>query len=425
MNRLLIKTVFLLLATVCAKLALAQDYPCIVTLESSDERTATFTTLGIADKKGDVELNALQSLFYTLFTIGVDGVNDGVPLIQNSDNRTYVPDFLNNKLGAFSANRTVVAEPKKNLQKRFEATYRVVVPMQNLYKNLIQNKLYTPEPDPAELVDVEAMDNMVLPTIIVVPFKKDGESYDEVLQSDFDRRIAVAKVQDGFEKRNITTVDLSGKVAAMKRRSEYELTNADSNDKQLLLSSGADVYVTVDINKDMQPSGSRVALIMKAYETSSGSILASRDGFTNRYRTNAVDMLCSYAVEDNLTPFLDDITKNFNKQVTSMKRVVLQISIGGNSMMTMSDPVGPNNYRLSDIIRQWVRVNSEKGKYHLQGIVDEGMIFDYVMIPPKDQDGFMMDAAQFAFIFQSFLIESQNIPCSSRVDGNTIYITID
>ena len=43
--------------------------------------------------------------------------------------------------------------------------------------------------------------------------------------------------------------------------------NADSNDKQLLMNSGADVYVMVDLQKDISAaSGSRVSLIMTARE---------------------------------------------------------------------------------------------------------------------------------------------------------------
>ncbi len=415
--------ILVMLFTLCAKFCLAQGYPGIVTLESSDEKQATFITLGVADKKGDVELNALQSLFHTLFYTGVDGVNDGEPLVTNNK-VDYLSNFIDVKSVMYGANHTVINEPEKNSQKRFQATYRVKVPIQNLYKELTQNGVYESPASSVELADVESIDNQVLPTIMVVPYKTDSESYEAILQSDYDRRIAVSKVQAGFESRNITTVDLSAKIVAMKRRAEYESSTADSNDKQLLMSSGADIYVTVDMLKDIQSSGSRVSLIMKAYESSTGSILASKDGFTNRYNTSAVDQLCSYAVADNLQPFLDDITNNFNKQINGSKRVVLQISIEGSSMMTMDDQVGSNNYRLSDLLRQWVRKNSDQGKYHLQGIMPESMIFDYVMIPAVDQDGLMMDAAQYAFLLHSYLSEDQGVSCSSKIDGNSIYITI-
>ena len=50
-------------------------------------------------------------------------------------------------------------------------------------------------------------------------------------------------------------MDLQGKIDAVARRAAYEQNAgaAESSDKQLLMTSGADVYVTVDINKDIKP----------------------------------------------------------------------------------------------------------------------------------------------------------------------------
>ena len=66
----------------------AQTYPQIVTFENSDEVSATFTSVGVAEKAKDAAENAAQSLFYTLFYTGVDGINGGRPLITK-DNKEY------------------------------------------------------------------------------------------------------------------------------------------------------------------------------------------------------------------------------------------------------------------------------------------------------------------------------------------------
>ena len=162
---------------------------------------------------------------------------------------------------------------------------------------------------------------------------------------------------------------------------------------------------------------------MKAYETASGSILAAKDAVTRRYPKASTDELCSYAVKDNVPAFLDDICKNFSKQVSNGKRVTLQFSIDGASARTMNDRVGKDNLPLSNLIHQWVRKNSHNGKYHLQGMVDMTVLFDYVLIPPRDEDGYIMDAAQYGFKIEAWMNEL-GVPCTSRFDGTTIYITI-
>ena len=125
------------------------------------------------------------------------------------------------------------------------------------------------------------------PTIIVVPYKKKGESFESKLENDSDYRIAVGAVQ-GWNYCDIKTIDLQGRIDAMNRRSQYEdnAGAAESNDKQLLMSSGADVYVTVDLMKVTRHKVLGVALVMKAYETASGTIWASEDELDQSFPDN-------------------------------------------------------------------------------------------------------------------------------------------
>lgn len=410
----------LVLFFVCHAL-LADEYLQIVSLLSSEGSQATFSSAGRAMDKKEVEANAAKSVFYTLFYQGVEGINDGKPLV-NQDNKLYTNSFFNstNRYSFYVVSIEEVQKPKK-VAGSYRANYNITVYIKRLMNDLISNKVHVKA---LTVNDIDETEGLTKPTIMVVPFLKEGESYATVLENDYDRRIAVSRVQNGFESRDITTVDFLAKLQAEKRQQNYESNVAESNDRNLLLSSSADVYVTVDLQKDTSPQGSRVSLIMKAYERVSGDVLASKDGWTNRFRTTATDALCGYAVEDLLPGFLDDICKNFTQRIGQGSRVVLRFAIDSGSSMTMNTQVGPKNYSLSNIIRQWVRKNAFKGKYHLQGIVDEGMIFDYVTIPPKDADGLLMDAAQYAFLIESFLKEENSINCSSRIEGNTIFFTI-
>lgn len=420
MKRLTIILVSLCLAVLSMS---AQNYPQVVTYETSDNVSATFTSVGVADKAKGVAENAAQSLFYTLFYTGVDGINGGRPLVT-SDNKDYVNTFLASRYPFFVRSNEELGKPEKNANKLFQGTCKITIVYSNLIKDLERNKLCSAIGSDFTGADVELEPGVVLPTIMVVPYKRDGETYASILADDFDRRIAVSKVQDGFESRDVTTVDVEAKLAATMRNAQFGANDADSNDKQLLMNSGADVYVVVDLHKDVNAEGARVSLIMKAYETASGSILASKDAITRRYATASTDALCSYAIQDNIPAFLDDICKNFSKQVANGKRVTLQFAIDGASAMMMTDRVGPNNYPLSTLIHQWVRKNAHNGKYHLQGMVDTSVIFDYVMIPPRDADGMAMDAAQFGFQIEAWLNDEVGVPCMSRFDGTTIYITI-
>ncbi len=397
----------------------AEEYLQLVSLEGITGEQAVFVSMGQASKKADVEANAAKSVFYTLFYQGVPGIADGKPLITN-ENKLYTNSYFNStsRYKFYVAGIKEVEKAHKE-DSQYRGQYRVTVFLDRLLRGLETNKVYVSAQKRAE-----ADQPLLKPTIMVVPYKRDGESYASILQNDFDRRVAVGKVQDGFNQRDITTIDLQAKLDAVRRRSAYEENSgaADSNDKQLLLTSGANVYVTVDVNKDINPTlGSRVSLIMKAYETSTGRVLASKDATpVNRFNTTATDALCAYAVKDNLSAFLDDICHALEQTAG----VVIQFAIDGSSSTTFNDRFGPNNYALRDILRQWVRKNAFKAQFHLQGITDEAMIFDNVKIPPLDADGLPMDAAQFTFMLESYLKEEQQVDCTTRVDGDNILVTI-
>lgn len=159
---------------------------------------------------------------------------------------------------------------------------------------------------------------------------------------------------------------------------------------------------------------------MKAYETASGTIWASEDGWTNRFQTTQTEVLCSYAVKDNLSPFLEQIIKNFSQPA----RVVLQISISGNSTGSLQDACCANGERIVDFIQNWLDRNAHEGDYHIQGIMDESAIFDYVMIPREDKNGFKMTSSKFAKDLNDQL-KAQDVSGTVRIDGNTILLMLD
>ena len=270
----------------------------------------------------------------------------------------------------------------------------------------------------------ETRQQVALPTIMVVPYKSnDRSSYAGILKNDFDLRVAVSTVKEGFVKLGVKTVAAEGKQAGTLRASEWESKNADSNDKQLLMNSGADVYVIVDLRKDISAAaGSRVSLIMTARETATGIDLASRKSWTNRFRTTDVDKLCAYAAQDVLDGFLKDISKEFARRVQQGNTIVLRVSLADNAVNTMNSRINGST-TLSAYIRNWVRKNAQGGRYHIQGAVDDSLIFDSVQIPAKDGDGLPMDCITFADNLVNYLTDS-GIDSEHRVDGSTIYLTI-
>lgn len=388
---------------------------------SGDDNLLTLRATGTHEKKKQAVEMALKSAFDMLFHTGIEGYRDGVALVTG-ENKYYMDRFFDQgRYMVFVKNYSENGDPQKMPNKHYKSTVTVNILANQLIADLIRNKMME---KPLDKMSMEATEAEIgLPSIMVVPYKKDGENYVGILQKDFDRRMAVNKVHSGFIERGVTTVDLEGKTYATKRGMEFESNTADSNDKQLITNSGADVYVIVDLEKDFAASGNRVSLSMTAYETASGRRLATSTGWTNRFRTTALDQLCVYAVKDQLTPFLNEISKSFARQITAGQSVVLKLSIGDGSSMTMNTPVAGKG-AFANAVRQWVRKNCQNGRYHIQGIVDESMIFDNVQIPSKDTDGLPMDPAQFGYNLGDYITDELQTECEVKFDGSTIYVTV-
>lgn len=415
------KIYILLIATLFSSYVKGQqeEYSTSVSLINQSEEILTVQSIGLSDKKKHVVNMAIKSAFYTLFYRGINGYNGGKPLITNN-NLYYYEKFMNSRYMMFVSNYTE-GEIEKVNQKQFKIQAEVNIQIKSLIKDLVFEKLM--ERPLSDVSMEETKQEIGLPSITVVPYKTDEENYQQVLQDDFDRRMAVSRVQQGFNQLGATTIDFESKLAAAWRSADFNSETADSDEKRLLRTTGADVYVIVDLKKDISAeAGSRVSLNMKAYETVSGNILSATQEWTNRFHTTDLDRLCVYAVEGQLKMFLDDIALNFAKQIEGGSSVVLRISQGTNAQNSLSTMI--DNSTLSNAIRRWVRQNSKNGQYHVQGVVAEEMIFDDIKIPSLDVDGLPMDPAQFGDNLMFYLNSELKIPCEMKLDGRSIYITL-
>lgn len=414
MKRNSLLTLLLLLCT--GAFAQGEGFLQVVSKVSGDNETITLSSTGMAEDRDGVYKNAVKSAFYTLFYTGVPGVNEGKPLVE-CENLLYTNTFFNSqyKCEFYISSQAGNVRPQRE-DGIFRATYNVTIAYGRLLDDMRQNEVYDCKTAP-----------VVLPTIMTIPYVRQGESLKNVLQNKPDLRDAVSKVQDGFRSRGVRTMDFEARLTGGQGMDEYENNAgvAESNDRQMALAEGTDVYVEVDMNKETVGAGTSVRFILKAYRTESGEVLATKSATFGPLQNYELHR-CYDRLEDEVLPgFLDDICDALGPgPEPPTSSVAMRFAIDGNSATTMDSRFGPNNYALRDIIRQWIRRNAHNADYSTPRIVAEEIIYDYVMMPPVDADGIRMDAAQYAFLLESYLKEDMQVECSSRVIGNRILFTI-
>lgn len=396
----------------------AQEYLEIVSFESESDGKGTFTSVGFGEKKSDAETNAIKSLFHTLLFTGVTGVNDDAPLVTESK-PGYTNSFFNSQ--ARYTGYLIECEAAGDASKvggKYQRNYKITIRLKQLINDVKRNTGGNKKPATIPQSTRLAPTLQASPKIIVVPFAQDEESYQAILNSNFDLRAAVNEVEKGFQELNIETENILSAPKSSRRRAEFETDAASSNDKELLRSTDADVYVVVDIKKNTTAEGTSIALILKAYETATDNNWGSQNSWTKPNKNADISYLCALAVKAYLPDFLKQIEKNFMQPAS----VVIEFSILNETGITMRDRL-KNGKRLSAFISEWLEENAYNGEYHLQGVVDESAIFDDVLMPRVDKKGKKMNTNKFAEALSDALYEA-GVDTEIKTAGNNIMITI-
>lgn len=396
----------------------SQEYLEIVSFEGESNGYGTFTSVGFGEKKSDAETNAILSLFHTLLFTGVTDVNDGEPLVVE-DRPGYTSTFFNNKARYSGYLMECKAEGKaRKSGDNYQCTYKIKIRLRQLIddvkRNTGGNKKTANIPASTRLTPTL----QASPKIIVVPFIQDGESYQATLKNNFDLRAAVNEVDKGFQNLNIETESILSAEKSSSRRAEFDTNSANSNHKELLRSTDADVYVVVDIKKTTTAEGTSVALVLSAHETATDNNWGSQNSWTKPNKSADISYLCALAVKAYLPDFLKQIEKNFMQPASA----VIEFTVMDATGITMRDRL-KNGKRLSAFISDWLEENAYNGEYHLQGVVDESAIFDDVLIPRTGKDGKKMNTNKFGENLSDALYEA-GVDTDIVTAGNNIIITV-
>ncbi|HLF63481.1 MAG TPA: DUF6175 family protein [Saprospiraceae bacterium] len=261
------------------------------------------------------------------------------------------------------------------------------------------------------------------PTIMVIPFTREGQSLRSKYESDELVRVAITKVKEGFDTRGVNTIDLRAK---LKQTSNNEVLQEDQKSDmkdEVIALSGADIYVEVEANKNLSSSGNSVTLIMTSFDAFSGESYSNKVANSPKFYTDNYEKLIMNAVESEIDNFLNTINEKFADLRENGRTVVLSVGILEGSVHDFDSEVGSSGALLSDAIEDWVLENAFKNYYHIQGTTSNKIIFDIVKVPLKDARGNNYRISSFAATLRSYL-DSLGLKSERTINGNNVTITI-
>lgn len=409
-----IVSIFSFLICTLSLLHAQDDYLQVVSLEADRGLQGVFHSAGVSDDKKGVEENAIKSLFYTLFFQGVEGVNEGQPLVCKP-NEMYTKTFFNAsaRYAAYIVNIEETDKPKK-IAGRYQGTMAITVKLRQLVNDVKKNTHCD------EIIAEKPKTKIAKPTIIVVPYAKGGENFQAIMENEnnSDQMIAVGAVEEGLLENDIEIRSLKGVLEGRKRQALYDTRSDTSNEKELLRSSGADVYIEVKMEPHVSSEGTSVSLDMTARQTGTGIEWAKKVGTSNKFKTTNIKRLCQFVVKDNLPSFVNQIIDRYMQPT----RITLDIYTNGPSLLDACK----SGRRIIDEIKRWLAKNAHEGDYKAAGTNASYTRFDYIVIPSHDKEGIKMDAGMFLGEMAAFLKTiGVSVDSESIIDeGNIMQMTL-
>ena len=270
----------------------------------------------------------------------------------------------------------------------------------------------------------------IQPTIMVIPFTKEGDDLRRVLDANVNSRIAITKVKEAFDNRGFSTIDFVAKLKETETRQVFTSENLTDIKTQIIEFSGADIYVEVEANMERSGSGNAAQIILTAYDASTAASLSNKVGFSGKFYTEDFGRLTAKAVESIVEDFLNVMQTKFTDIVENGRLVSIEFAIGPDSDLRMSTDIEGQDLPLSDALEVWMGEHAFKGYYHVQGASDLKVIFDQARIPLKDASGASYTTNKFALeIFKAVRAWSRKggtkLTAKKEVKGGTIFITLN
>ena len=264
-----------------------------------------------------------------------------------------------------------------------------------------------------------------LPTIMVIPFAKEGVDWRDRLERDKVMRAAVTAVREGFQQAGYSTVDLRARLRQLSNDQAIEWGNQTSVKQQVIEVSGADIYVEVEPVVTESFNGATGGVILTAYDAVSGISLANHTDHSPSFYTKQYDRLVLKAVEKGLPEFIPQMTRGFQGMMMNGRILSLNITLSPMATYDLDSEVTGGDLLLAEVIANWLGENTLRGQYHLQGMTSTKMIVDQLRIPFfHPTNGQPYRAYLYAVKLRNFL-RGLGYDCERDVQGNKIFITLN
>ena len=181
--------------------ASAQNYTTDAILKRTTGKIATLECSGIARTKKEAIEMAKKSVIYTYLYNGIDGLNDNKPLLGSKPSAgaaQYVGQLLGTtRYANYIRSCTIADKTNKTAAKDIQVFATIDLYTESLERDLVNNGIIGR--NAADIALSETQEMIAMPTVMVVPFRKSGQSYEEAICDNSDMcPVLLRQLPEGF-----------------------------------------------------------------------------------------------------------------------------------------------------------------------------------------------------------------------------------
>ncbi|MBL0939372.1 MAG: hypothetical protein IBJ03_10770 [Gemmatimonadaceae bacterium] len=261
------------------------------------------------------------------------------------------------------------------------------------------------------------------PRIIVIPFTKEGEDIRTILESDFNRQLAVSQVKKAFDACSLPTIDFHGALAAMKRDGAVAMESERDFRDRLFEQYKADAFVTVAYRPSVSEGLTSVTVLLDSHLTANGLSLATGTERSTRNREPDVSMHVEQAIERVTEEFLASFRNKYDAMQRAGAPVSLTLRVASGSSTRLSSKPQGGAATIADLVEDWATKLAVQGALNIGTATETVLQISELRMPLREADGTPLSPRRVGSRLVSAL-EARGVRATSSVSNGAIYVDI-
>jgi len=272
--------------------------------------------------------------------------------------------------------------------------------------------------------------NNIQPSIMVVPWKKEGESYRKIIEEKQHVRSATSIINQAFLERGFRTIDFMVHYQTMKEDRILENANQQSIEQTVAENTNADIIVRVDGNMNHNSLGGYAEIILAAIDRQTSQNLSNQTCTSGEFRSAGFELLAKNALQNKNNSCLDNFLEMMQTQFIDIRKngrpLKVSITYHEDSDYNGDTDIGDDFDVLSDLLKGFFLENAHNRYVRFSIMTATKFECDDFRIPLRDPENpdYPYDASNILSKFRKHFGKKYGIYCSGSLKGGSLNITI-